>query len=86
MACVMASQSFGIPWVKKLVPPPGDKTSAVRLSTDLIPQLKSILRGPYKLQWLPSQKGLFLECLQAHQATVLAAGRSNFIGANSVPL
>jgi hypothetical protein len=40
----------------------------------------------YKLAWLPSQKGLFLECLQAHQATVLAAGRSIFMGANSVPL
>jgi len=41
---------------------------------------------PYTPLWLPSQNGLFLECLQAHQATVLAAVSSIFIGANSVPL
>jgi hypothetical protein len=40
----------------------------------------------YKRLWEPSQKGLFAECLQAHQATVLAAGISALIGANSVPL
>ena len=36
--------------------------------------------------WVPSQKGAFLECLQAHQATVLGSVMSTFLGAKPVPL
>lgn len=39
-----------------------------------------------KRLWLPSQKGLFCECLQAHQAAVLAASIVTLTGANEDPL
>jgi hypothetical protein len=38
------------------------------------------------LLWLPSQKGIFMECLQAHQATVFASVISTFLGSIPVPL
>ena len=41
--------------------------------------------GSYKRAWLPSQKGLLWECLQAHQATVLAAVTSASRGSTLCP-
>ena len=38
------------------------------------------------LEWLPSQNGGFLECLQPHQATVFASAISAFTGKKPVPL
>jgi hypothetical protein len=38
------------------------------------------------LEWLPSQNGAVLECLQPHQATVLASVISVFCGAKPEPL
>lgn len=35
--------------------------------------------------WVPSQKGMFLECLQAHHATVLASVMVTFFGSSPVP-
>jgi hypothetical protein len=40
----------------------------------------------YNCEWVPSQKGIPLECLQAHQATVFASVISVFVGPRPVPL
>jgi hypothetical protein len=39
-----------------------------------------------KRLWLPSQNGLFAECLQPHQATFFCSAMSTLIGAKPVPL
>lgn len=36
--------------------------------------------------WVPSQNGMFLECLQAHHATVFASVISISFGSSPVPL
>ena len=41
---------------------------------------------PHSRLWLPSQKGLFFECLQPHHATVFLASICALTGVNSVPL
>ena len=43
-------------------------------------------KSSYNLEWLPSQNGRFLECLQPHHATVLASVISTFFGAKVEPL
>ena len=40
----------------------------------------------YNCEWVPSQKGIPLECLQAHQATVFASVISVLVGPRPVPL
>lgn len=50
------------------------------------PALTGQGRRPHSVECVPSQKGAFLECLQAHQATVLASVICTRFGPRPVPL
>ena len=51
--------------------------SEIKIQTDALPKnLKlrwAVQRPLYKVAWVPSQKGMVLECLHAHHATVVGS-------------
>jgi hypothetical protein len=40
----------------------------------------------YKLEWVPSQKGMVFECLQAHHAMIFDSVMATSFGSKPVPL
>jgi hypothetical protein len=60
--------------------------SVLNLVVSVFSTKSSRRNSVHSAAWLPSQNGLFLECLQAHQARGFFSFTSVMRGENSVPL